>query len=101
MAGHSLLYIESGSPVPLTEIYWNMVLRNTEIKASIIKYIMINLVTTWIGPAVREKQRTADSRSTLFTFKKRSDWKCRSKDLPPACENKVNKMILCEVNMYL
>ena len=79
----------------------DMVLRTQEIKAKVKECKMKNLVTTWIGPAVREKQRTADSRSTLFTFMKRSDWKCRSRDLPPACENKVNKMILCEVNMYL
>ena len=78
-----------------------MVLRNTEIKASIKKYIMINLVTTWVGPAVREKQGSADSRSTLFTYNKRSGPRCRSKELPPACEKNDNKMIFIEVNVYL
>ena len=57
----------------------DMVLRTQEIKANVKECKMKNLVTTWIGPAVREKQRTAVSRSSLFTVANQGDWKCRSR----------------------
>ena len=79
----------------------DMVLRTKGIKASVKECKVENLVTTWIGPAVREKQRTAVSRSSLFTFANQGDWKCRSRVLPPLCEIKVSKLILCEVIMHL
>ena len=104
MVGYSLLYIHIlnlGHTWALRKSTLDMVLRIQEIKASLKECKMKNLVTTWIGPAVRGKQRTAVSRSTLFTFVNRGDWKCRSRVLPPACEIKVSKLILCEVIMHL
>ena len=57
----------------------DMVLRTQEIKAIVKECRMKNLVTTWIGSAVREKQRTAVSRSSLFTVANQGDWNCRSR----------------------
>ena len=56
---------------------------------------MENLAATWAGPADRGKiitlQGSADSRSALFTYNKRSGQRCRSKELPLACEKIVIK----------
>ena len=108
MVGHSLLYIHiwnSGRTCALRKSTQDMVLRNTEIKASKKECKMKNLVTTWAGTFDRGKTKachgSADPRSALFTYNKRSGPRCRSMELPPACEKIYNKMIRIEVNVYL
>ena len=68
---------------------------NIGLKASLKEYNMENLAATWAGPADRGKiitlQGSADSRSALFTYNKRSGQRCRSKELPLACEKIVIK----------
>ena len=105
MVGHSLLYIwNSGRTCALRKSTQDMVLRNTEIKASEKECKMKNLVTTWVGTLVRGKTKacyeSADPRSDLFTYNKLSGPRCRSLELPPACEIIDNKMILIEVSVY-
>ena len=100
-----LLYIHLGHTWALRKSTLNMVLRKQEIKASVKECKMKNLPTTWVGTLIRSKTKacyeTADSRPTLFTFMKRSDWKCRPLELSTACEIFSNKMILNEVSVYL
>ena len=72
----------------------DMVLRTQEIKAIVKECRMKNLVTTWIGSAVREKQRSAVSRSCLFTVANQGDWKCRSRVYHLCARLKVSKLIL-------
>ena len=65
---------------------------------------MQNLTTTWAGSADRGRiitlQESADSRSTLFTYNKRSELRCRSTELPLACEKNYNKIVGIEVSVF-
>ena len=105
MVGHSLLYIEFRFTCAS---YGNLLEHgpsNNGIKASLKECKMKNLVTTWAGTFDRGKTKachgSADPRSALFTYNKRSGLRCRSMELPPACEKIYNKMIFIEVNVYL
>ena len=77
---------------------------NIGLKASLKEYKMQNLTTTWAGPADRGRiitlQESADSRSTLFTYNKRSELRCRSTELPPAYEKNYNKIVGIEVSVF-
>ena len=65
---------------------------------------MKNLVTTWAGPVDRGKtmagQESADPGAALFTYNERGGRRCRSRELPPACEKNYNKIIFIEVSVY-
>ena len=95
MVGHSLLYIESKVHLCLLRKSigtWSFEHGN---KGQLKECKVDNLATTWAGPADRGKiityQGSADSRSALFTYNERSGRRCRSKELPLACEKIVIK----------
>ena len=58
----------------------------------------------WAGTVDRGKTKTcqesADPRSALFTYNERSGRRCRSRELPLACEKNYNKIIFIEVSVY-
>ena len=68
---------------------------NNGIKASLKECKMKNQATTWAGPVDRGKnkicQESADPRAALFTYNERSGHRCRSKELPLACEKIIIK----------